>query len=143
MTPQETVSERVRAILKLNGIGARSLRPLLGLSYATIYSRIRGDSPWNDGELKLIGGVTGYTPEEIASEKFTLHASIEEPALPLNTLGVYHLLEQAAGPDGSIGKCEAIAVHPTAGRHVAKLLDAGMLEDEGDDYRLRGDKGGR
>ena len=73
----EAITTRINRILDINHLTLRKTKTITGKSTTYIHERRAGHKEWTPSDIDAIAQATGYQPDEITAQHFTLKPSID------------------------------------------------------------------
>lgn len=69
---QNTVAERVRAVMAARRLGLAAVSASLGISYDALSRRLNGAVAFSVAEIEKFARLTGYKPGDFIADSFTI-----------------------------------------------------------------------
>lgn len=69
---QDTVAERIRAVMAARKLGLSSVSVSLGISHDALSRRLNGSVAFSVAEIEKFARFTGYKPADFIADSFTI-----------------------------------------------------------------------
>lgn len=69
---QDTVAERVRAVMAARRLGLSAVSSSLGISHDALSRRLNGSVAFSIAEIEKFAALTGYKPGDFVAESFAI-----------------------------------------------------------------------